>query len=217
MALKITVITVYSLLTITLMLLKGFKIGSRRRGVVKMLTAALFAATGIYGCVTGAGQFDFVLVIGLVFAMLGDLLLVFMNKHALFTAGVISFSCASLTFTCYAALSFGFQWWALLPFAALCVANAVCQVKKVYTFGQSIVPLNIYTVLVGLCGCTGLVLLCQSPTTEVLLFGLGCFMYMLSDVCLGLYLFKFRYRAVDIINTLLYFPGLLLVALSLVF
>lgn len=217
MALKITVITIYALLTITLMLLKGFKIGSRRRGVVKMITASLFVATGIYGCVTRAGQYDYILVIGLGFAALGDLFLVFMNKHSLFVAGVLSFSCASFTITCYAVLSYGFQWWALLPFAILCILNAVCQVKKVYDFGNNVAYLNIYTVLVSLCGSLGLLVLCQAQTTSVILFGLGCLMYMLSDICLGLYLYKFRHRGVDIVNTLLYFPGLLLIAISLVF
>ena len=53
-----------------------------------------------------------------------------------------------------------------------------------------------------------------SPLTS-LLFGLGCFMYYASDVCLGLYLFKFRNKWVDSVNSLLYFPGMLLVALSL--
>lgn len=217
MAIKITAVTVYALLTLTLALLKGFKVDSRGRGAVKMITAAVFVAAGIYGCVTESGAYDFVLVIGLVFAFLGDLFLVFMDKRALFIAGVISFSCASLTFTVYAALLFGFQWWALLPFAVLCAANVVCQVKKVYDFGSCAVYLNIYTVLVTLCGCTGLILLCTTANVGVILFGAGCLAYMLSDVCLGLYIYKFSYRWVDIINTLLYFPGLFLIALSLIF
>ena len=114
MALKITAVTVYALLTVTLALLKGFKVDSRGRGAVKMITAAIFVSAGIYGCVTNGGEYGFVLVIGLAFAFLGDLFLVFMNKRALFISGVISFSCASFTFTVYAVLRFGFQWWALL-------------------------------------------------------------------------------------------------------
>lgn len=217
MAIKITAVTVYALLTLTLALLKGFKVDSRGRGAVKMITAAVFVALGIYGCVTESGAYGFVLVIGLVFAFFGDLFLVFMDKRALFIAGVVSFSFASLTFTVYAALLFGFQWWALLPFAVLCAANVVCQVKKLYDFGSCAVYLNIYTVLVTLCGCTGLILLCTTADVSVILFGAGCLAYMLSDVCLGLYIYKFRHRWVDIVNTLLYFPGLFLIALSLIF
>lgn len=217
MAIKITAVTVYALLTLTLALLKGFKVNSRGRGAVKMITAAVFVAAGIYGCATQDCEYGFVLVIGLVFAFFGDLFLVFMDKRALFIAGVISFSCSSLTFTVYAVLRFGFQWWALLPFAVLCASNVICQVKKLYDFGSCAVYLNIYTVLVTLCGCTGLILLCTTADVSVILFGAGCLAYMLSDVCLGLYIYKLRHRYVDIINTLLYFPGLFLIALSLIF
>ena len=97
MALKITAVTVYALLTVTLALLKGFKVDSRGRGAVKMITAAIFVAAGIYGCVTNGGEYGFVLVIGLAFAFLGDLFLVFMNKRALFISGVISFSVGRLS------------------------------------------------------------------------------------------------------------------------
>lgn len=216
MALKITAVTVYALLTATLALLKGLKVDSRGRGAVKMITAAMFVSVGIYGCVTNGEEYGFVLVIGLAFAFLGDLFLVFMNKRALFISGVISFSCASLTFTVYAVLRFGFQWWALAPFALLCFVSILCQVKKVYDFGSCAAYLNVYTVLVTLCDCTGLVLLFKSADVNVILFGIGCLAYMLSDLCLGLYLYKLRHRWVDIINTLLYFPGLFLIAFSLI-
>ena len=68
MALKITAVTVYALLTATLALLKGLKVDSRGRGAVKMITAAMFVSVGIYGCVTNGEEYGFVLVIGLAFA-----------------------------------------------------------------------------------------------------------------------------------------------------
>ncbi len=65
MALKIAIIVLYSLLTVTLMILKWFKVGSRGRGAVKMITAALFVAVGIYGCVISGNVYGYVLAIGL--------------------------------------------------------------------------------------------------------------------------------------------------------
>ncbi len=56
MVVKIVAIVAFSLLTLTLVVLKALKIGNRRRGVVKMLTAALFVGLGIYGCVIQGGQ-----------------------------------------------------------------------------------------------------------------------------------------------------------------
>lgn len=217
MAFKISIISVFALLTVTLIILKGFRVSSRGRGVIKMLTAALFVATVIYGCLQHKGKYDFVLVIGLCFAFLGDLFLVFMDKRALFIAGVLSFAAASSTIFCYAVLEYGFNYWALLPLLILIVANIVCQAVRLYSYGSSIVYLNIYTLCVSLCGSLGLVLLCTANSTAMILFGLGCFMYLLSDICLGLYLYKFKSRIIDMVNTLLYFPGMLLIALSLIF
>lgn len=217
MAFKISIIAVFALLTVTLIILKGLKVSSRGRGVAKMLTAALFVAAVIYGCVQHNGNYDFVLAIGLCFAFFGDLFLVFMNKHALFIAGVLSFSAASITIFCYAVLEYGFNWWMFIPAAILIITNVVCQATGVYSYGKSVVYLNIYTLFVTLCGSLGLTLLCSAATASAILFGLGCFMYLLSDLCLGLYLYKFHFRVIDMVNSLLYFPGMLLIALSLIF
>lgn len=216
MALKIAIIVLYSLLTVTLMILKWFKVGSRGRGAVKMITAALFVAVGIYGCVISGNVYGYVLAIGLFFASLGDLFLVFMNKRVWFVAGVLSFSCASLVLSCYSVLSYGFRWWATIIFAIFCVINVLCQLFKVYDYGSNIVYLNIYTVLVGVCGSLGLSVAVTAASASALMFGLGCFMYFVSDICLGLYLFKFKFRAVDMVNSLLYFPAMLLIAMSLI-
>lgn len=217
MALKIALIVIFSLLTITLVILKGFKIGNRRRGVVKMLTSALFVGIGIYGCVVKNGQLDVVLAVGLFLAFIGDLLLVFMDEHKCFVAGVLSFAAASTTLSVYSVMRFGWSYWAILPFAVFTVVNILAQVKNVYSFGRDVVCLNVYTVCVSVCGSLGLVVACAAGGINAVLFGLGCFMYMCSDVCLGLYLLKFRRVALDIVNSLLYFPGMLLIALSLVF
>lgn len=217
MAVKIALIVAFSLLTITLVILKAFKIGNRRRGVVKMLTSSLFVGIGIYGCVLNNGKLDVVLVVGLFFAFVGDLLLVFMDNHKCFIAGVLSFAAASTTISVYSVIRFGWSFWAIAPFAVFTLANILAQVKKLYSFGGDVVCLNIYTVCVTVCGSLGLVIACATGGAQAILFGLGCFMYMCSDVILGLYLLKFRRVALDIVTSLLYFPGMLLVALSLVF
>lgn len=216
MAVKIVLIVIYGLLTLTLVALKALKIGNRRRGVVKMLTSAMFVGLGIYGCVSHNGQLHALLAVGLFFASLGDLFLVFSDNHKYFFAGVLSFSAASITLSVYAILVYGWTYWALLPFVLVALSNVVLQLTKVYSFGSDVIDLNVYTVCVGLCGSLGITIACSIGSVQAILFGLGCFMYMCSDVCLGLYLLKFRHRALDIVNTLLYFPGMLLIALSLV-
>ena len=216
MTVKIALITLYSLLVATLVVQKALKVGNRGRGVIKMITAAMFVGIGIYGCVISSGHLDIVLAIGLVFASLGDLFLVFMDEHKFFVAGVLSFAAASITLSAYAVVNYGFSLWSIIPFVLLTVASVVCQVKKVFSFGSDVVYLNVYTVCVTVCGSLGIVIACATAGLQAILFGVGCFMYMLSDVCLGLYLLRFKRVWLDILNTVLYFPGMLLIALSLV-
>lgn len=213
---ELVFLIVFALFTVGLILLKLFKIGSRRRGILKMITSIMFVIAGVYGCVINVFPYCWVLFAGLCFAFIGDFMLVFADVSVMFKIGVISFSCASLTFVVYSVLVFDFRWWALLIFAVFAAANVLLQVYKIYRFGSMTVYLNIYTVLVGLCGSLGLSILFTATAARMILFGLGCFMYQLSDIVLGLYMYKFKRPVVDAVNTALYFPAMLLIALSVV-
>ena len=212
----ILIITFYACLTLALILLKTFKVGNRRRGVVKMAASLTFVAVGILGCVKIGVGLNIMLAIGLFFAMLGDLFLVFMDKRSLFIAGVLAFTVAGALFCVYSILQFGWQWWSLFIFVALSATSVLCQIFKVYDFGSCKVYLNVYTVFIFACGALGFSLLCQGVANlPMFLFGLGCFLYCVSDVFLGLYMFRFRNRTIDAINSALYFSGMMLVAFSL--
>lgn len=209
-------IALFAALVLALIVLKLFKIGSRRRGVVKMLAAAAFVALGVYGCVCIGGGLSVLVCVALFFAAMGDLFLVFKDSKRLFSCGVVSFCVASLLLSVYSILNFCWQWWSLLLFAAVVTANVLCQVFKVYSYGSQKVYLNVYTVLVSLCGALGFSLACQgTENLGMLMFGLGCFFYFASDFCLGLYMFRFNNRVLDAVNTLFYFPGMFLIAASL--
>ncbi len=212
---EILFLALYGCLLSALILLKAFKVGNRRRGVVKMLLSCAFVAAGIFGCVKSGGL-DVVLAVALVFAAVGDLFLVFMDKRSMFIAGILSFSGASLLLSVYSVLQYGWYWWSAVIFVVVAAVGALGQIFGVYSFGSCKVYLNIYTLLVSVCGCLGLSLLCQGTANlPAFLFGLGCFLYYASDMCLGLYMFKFRNRTIDAINSLFYFPAMLLVAISL--
>lgn len=217
------ILSVYAVLTIALIVLKICRIGSRRRGVVKMLTAATFLVLGIFGCINHRGGLSIILCVGLLFAALGDLLLVFMDDNRkMFVAGVFSFSAASTLLSVYALLQYGSNlsggWYfiAIALFAVIMAVNIVCQKFNYYNYGKLVVHLNVYLALVSVCGSLGLSFLCLGTSNlPMFFFGLGCFMYLSSDICLGLYMFKFKNRFVDAVNSALYFPGMLFVALSL--
>lgn len=206
---------VYGCLTLTLIALKLFKIGTRKRGVVKMLTSFSFVAAGIWGA-TQSGGLSVLLCVGLCFASVGDLLWVFRHIQKCFVAGVVFFGLASCVISVYSVLNYGWIWWSAIAYAAFVVFNVLAQKKKLYSYGRNKVVLNCYTLAVGVCGFLGFSLFCRGTAhLPMFLFGLGCFAYFVSDVLLGLHLYKFRNRVVDALNSLCYFPGMLLIATSL--
>lgn len=209
---------VYGCLTVVLIVLKLFKIGSKKRGVTKMLTSLSFVAAGIYGMAVERGELSALLLAGLCFASLGDLLLVFRHIADCFVYGVVSFLVASILFSVYSIVIYGFSPWAILPYVLFLAFNFLAQKYKLYSYGRHKVCLNAYSCTVSFCGCLGLTLFAEGvKALPMFLFGLGCFIYFISDVLLGLYLYKFRNRFVDAINSMLYFPGLLMIAVSLWF
>ena len=214
---QIVMLVAYGLGILTMIVMKALNIGNRRRGVVKMICSALFVAMAISQAVGSTDRYKVFALVGVIFAALGDLFLVFMDKHELFVCGVLSFSVASLCFSIYTSLSFDWHWWFLIVFILFISAIVAGQLTKVIDFGRSLVYLNLYTGFVALCGCLGLTLVFNGATANVhaFLFGLGSFMYFASDIVLGLFLYKFHSPVMDCVNTALYFPGLMLIALAL--
>ena len=211
---EILFLAVYACLTLALILLKMCKIGRKRRGVGKMLTSLAFVAVGVLGAVKNGGL-TILACVGLFFASLGDLFLIFSGSRKWFLCGVMSFFVASILLSAYSLANFGLVWWALVVFVLLNVGNVLCQKFNVYSYGKNKLYLNLYFIAVSLCGSLGLSLLCQGSPVSAVVFGLGCFCYFASDMFLGLFLFKFRNRVIDSVNSLLYFPGMLLVAIGL--
>lgn len=214
---QIIMLFVYAACVLAMVAMKLANYGNRRRGVVKCISSTLFVAMAVTNFVDSTQKFAVVALVGVVFAAIGDVFLVFMDKRTLFLCGVFAFALASLTLSIYCILSQSWQWWFLGVFALLIVALIVGERMGFIDFGSCKISLNLYTIFVALCGSLGVTLFVQGVADlKMFLFGLGCFMYLVSDIVLGLYLYKFRdNRVMDSVNTLLYFPGLMLIALSL--
>lgn len=208
----------YGVLTAVLISLKLAKVGCVRRGAVKMAASLMFVSAGLIGTLAAqsGSVLSWLLFVGLCFASLGDLMFIFRKKSVCFTVGVICFCCASSIFSVYSLVHYGWAWWSVFPYAAFLTMNVLAQKFKVYSYGSNKLWLNIYTCTVGLCGFLGLSLFCKGiADLGMFFFGLGCFCYFTSDIFFGLYMFKLRNRFVDAVNTMLYFPGLLFIAVSL--
>lgn len=210
-----TLLGIFAAAVIAMVVLKSLNVGSKRRGIAKMIASSSFVAMGVCGVVKNPSTLQFVLLLGLIFAFFGDLFLVFMDEHKWFVSGVLSFSLCSLTLSVYIFAMGNYKWWFVVVLVVLLVVNALMQIKGIYDFGRNTAILNVYTAMVALCGSLGFTLFTQGTgDAKMFVSGLGCFLYLVSDICLGLYLYKFRNSKVDVINTLTYFPGMILVAVS---
>ena len=211
-------IVFYALFMLGYMVIKATGVGQPYRGAVKAVLSTTFLAVGVYFAATNGWKvYDLLVVVALLFAWIGDALLVFKHKPNLFHAGCIAFAFANVFLTAHSVLVYKWVWWSILLFAVYITAVLLCQKFGVFSFGKSTLYLNLYSVAVGYNGLLGLAVAITTNSTAALLFGLGSVLFLASDIVLGLFMFKIKKWQMDAFNTLLYFSGLMLIALSLMY
>ena len=209
-------VAIYALFMVGYMLIKAFGVGNPYRGWVKAVLSSTFLGVGLHFTAINGWHLDSLLVaIALFLAWIGDALLVFKHKSNMFHAGCVSFGFANLFLIAHSLIVYQWEWWSLILFAAFMAASLLCQKFGVFSFGRSALYLNFYSITVGYNGLHGLALAIVLGTTPALLFGIGSMLFLTSDVVLGLFMFKFKKWPMDVLNTLLYFSGMMLIAFSI--
>ncbi len=219
LAVYILLATTYAALLIAYIIIKKRKIFMPYRGVVKMSMAGLFVLVGVYACFVSAFQWNVVLLtIGLICAAVGDYFLLFLRQsRAYFHRGVVAFGLSNAIIIVYALLTYGWVWWSIIIWAVFNILHIVLQRLKVFEYGKSIVYLNCYVPLVSMTGSLGLsYIITLYATPWALVFGIGTLSFFVSDMFLGVYEFKLRKWYVDAMNSVTYFGGLLIIAISAV-
>lgn len=193
------------------------------RVIVKMTLAAIYLALAVVNAFYGKGQtfFKVAVIIACAFAFAGDLLLLFKKT---FMLGVSCFFLANLTllsseagFISNLALAFGDFALAAVVFLVFFGGLAAMQLTGLISFGKRTVPLNIYIAVSSLSGSLGLALAFKGFGLMSSLLGLGAALFMVSDYIYGAYVYKFKSRVVSAANSVFYFSGMFLVALSSAF
>ena len=192
------------------------------RAINKYIMATMYL---VFAIVTFRQRFEFVsyetvILLALFLFWLGDLFLVFD-----FGRGGDFFLCGNYSMITYYIISFyaqGFTlgnfWWAFaLAWCLLALFIAGCQFKpNIFQLGKMRWPMTLYLCSIfshGMCGLAAIILL---PGTRFVMMGIGSLLFMVSDMILTVDRFickgnKWIVRA----NSLTYFSGLLLIALSL--
>lgn len=213
----IILISIYALLMIAYIITKALKVGKKRRGIIKMSLVAVFLAIAIYGVVINQSfATTWLCLFGLVFAGIGDFFLIFSDQRQKFHMGVVAFGISNILLIVYSVVRFGFSWWTLVPYLFFVTINIVAQRLNIYTYGSSKSYLNIYFPIVSLSGCIGLLLAFFATSVSAMLLAIGTLSFFISDVFLGLYFYKVKHWVIDGINSLFYFGGIAMIALSLV-
>ena len=210
------VLIIYATFMLAYMTIKALGITQPYRGLVKVTLSTTFLGVGAYYVAINGWKFtDILLGVALVFAWIGDFLLIYKHKSNMFHAGCTAFGVANAFLVAHSVLKYTWQWWSLILFAVFMATIIYCQYKNVFSFGRSKWYLNFYSVTVGYNGFLGLAVALTTKTIPALFFGLGSLLFLASDIVLGLFLFKIKKWQMDAFNTLLYFSGLMLIALSL--
>ena len=190
----------------------------RRRAVNKIVMAALFLLYAAAAFLRRYPPTDFrlLLVIGLAFSFVGDVLLLwdFVRGGVFFNLG----NYILLTFEIVLAFRLGLSPALLWPAAAvfvLCWGTMMTLFRlRVISYG-SVRIFPEYLMSVSLHGSLGLAMALARPTVGMFLLGTGLFLFMLSDYFMTFHKFKCHADWVLRCNSGFYFTGMLLAALSL--
>ena len=165
-------------------------------------------------------SFNLIFLIGLFFAYLGDIFLVFdLNRGGdYFLAGNFIFTLYYVCIFVNEGYTFTNYYWVFIVWAVMLGMFVFASNKfpKVFKLGKMKFPMTFYLssiMLHGSCGIGAMVLL---NSTAGFVLGLGSVMFMISDFILTIDKFVFRKNKWIVrANSFFYFIGLLLIALSI--
>ncbi len=220
-----TIITVvYALLLFSYFFVETRKELFPYRVAIKIVLASTYLILSVVNTLLTGNEytiFKILVCVAAFFAWFGDTFLLFKKMERV---GVLSFLIANImliisemNLIANTSLTFGEVWWAILIVVGLYGALLFLQFIKFVDFGKETIPLNVYIFTMTVTGSIGLTLAFSNISTLLWLFGLGVAFFMVSDYCLGAYLYKGRPKTMLVLNSASYFTGMLLIALSLGF
>lgn len=192
--------------------------------VVKMSMSTIF--TGLAAHALFMREFSLLVLlvfISLCFAWAGDFFLRYMGKDAIkFNIGVVCFTVCQLLLTAVfiylgkpsfalilapmLTVLFTILFWLMLKFSKADLGISKPFIKSYMVTMSVLFGAAIYY-LFSL----------NNPGTAAVMLGSGGIMFFISDVFLGVYSYLFKRRIFTVLNSLLYFGGMLMISLSLYF
>ncbi len=194
----------------------------KRRATNKIIMASMFLLFGFIAFAINFSFFsyDILMIIGIIFAFLGDVYLLysFPKGGILFIVSNISFFLYELILIIDKQVPFSHIWYAIPIYLLIILTFIILAKKKIIDFKNYEKAILTYISSVSLHGTLGITLAIYFGTTRMILLGIGLFLFMISDYFLMTYKFKFPHKKWILrCNSASYFIGLLLVVLSLMY
>lgn len=187
--------------------------------IFKSLASACFVAVGLVNLICAIKnksfnlKFCIVMLIGLVFAMLGDIVL-----YVHFIAGAVLFAIGHVFFFVAYCFLQKFKWIDLIIGASIAIISVlIVTLVPTFEFGGTVMELlcSIYAVIISFMVGKALSNLIRMPNILNLIILLGSALFFLSDLMLLIYVFGGNQIVFDIICLATYYPAECLLAYSL--
>lgn len=192
------------------------------RAINKYILATMYLVLAFVGFSLRhvVNSYHIILMAALFLAWLGDIFLVFSLKMGgdFFLAGNVCFFMYGMCVLYDHGFTFASFWWVILVALGMISTFVIlCQkFPKVFKLGSMRWPMTLYLTSIFSHGMMGLALVLLLPGTNFMILGLGSLSFMLSDMILTVDRFIIRNNKWIVrANSLTYFGGLLLIALSL--
>lgn len=189
------------------------------RATNKILLASTYFLLALASALAvGFSELTVIIVVALFLALLGDCLLLFKKIFGVgvvfFLLSNIAFLVTEMTVLVQMQVTLKESWWAFLIFISFWGLLLFLNRIEFVSFGKYTIPLLVYIAVMTVTGSLGMVIAVNSQNVNQLLIGIGLFLFMISDYFLGAYMFKAKKHTLLRVNSLTYFVGIFLVALS---
>ena len=191
----------------------------KRRAINKVILASMFMIFGLVNYIIHYDiSYHLIMLVAIILASIGDI--VIMKS---FTKGGCFFIISNILFFIYEwflinahNVQFYNIWWFIILFIIIFGGFVAFVLLKKINMKEKTIPVLIYLLTVTLHGTLGFSLARYFNQYDLSVFGLGLFLFMISDYFLMFHKFKYNYKKWILrCNSAFYFIGLLLVVISI--
>jgi len=197
------------------------RFGSPKAVRYKMALSGTFCLIGLFGVfLQNFSVFSILIFIGLIFALIGDYFLVFIKTdEKKFLLGILSFGVTQVLFISGMAVLEGFGYLEFVVALAVVVPVVIGRTIKKVDMGKAAWPLSGYSALVTFMAVKAVLMLFSANPPLALqgLFSAGAFLFLVSDIFLGVNRFIQSRQTFSYLVGICYFSGQLMIATALFF